>query len=142
MSLTNSLIFGSHIPTITYKQRLAAYAIIHNSDGELAVVQPTGSYFLPGGGAEAYGPPEQTLVREVEEELGCRIQLISKLGVATQYFFADEQNFEMIATFFLAEIIEPNIGDAEYELVWVRRDEVAGKFFHECHDWFAQHCNS
>lgn len=141
MSPANSPLqtFGVYNPAVNYKKRLAAYAVILNRERAVVVVQGKAFCFLPGGGTEDNESPEETVHREVREELGCTVRIIAKIGEAIQYFFADEQNYEMFATFFLAEVIEQNICTAECEWVYLKQGEMAGKFFHDSHEWFAQH---
>ena len=61
-------IFGSKEPHVQYAERRAAYVVI--ADGEkVATVNPRREYFLPGGGSLSGETPEETIAREVREEL-------------------------------------------------------------------------
>ena len=67
-------------------QRVAAYALVHR-DARVLLVRAgpastvPGTWFLPGGGVEHGEHPEETLVREVEEETGYRCVPVGLLHV-------------------------------------------------------------
>jgi len=61
--------FGVPLPGITYKPRPAAYALIFSREAAIATVEGKGGYFLPGGGSLPGEAPEETIQREVREEL-------------------------------------------------------------------------
>ena len=99
-------------------------------------------YFLPGGGSLAGEAPEDTIFREVEEELARSVRLMRRIGEATQYFYstADHQHYEMRAVFFLAEFTHDSGGGAgEHELFWLPAAEVGRECFHESHAWAVRH---
>src|SRR5690348_10349000 len=99
--------FGTPEPGISYRERRAAYAVIVR-EGRVATVQNRGRHFLPGGGSLPNEAPEQTVVREVREELARSVRLIRKIGEATQYFYADADDchYHMPAVFFAAEFTD------------------------------------
>jgi hypothetical protein len=80
--------FGVPVAGIPYEQRCAAYAVIRNREGAVAAVHVPAGYWLPGGGRLVGETPEETVVREVREELGGTLCLVHKIGEALQYFFA------------------------------------------------------
>jgi 8-oxo-dGTP diphosphatase len=138
---------GSHTPTfgspaggVTYEKRLAAYAVIRNHTGAVAAVQTPAGYWLPGGGILPGETPEETVVREVREELGHALRLIGKIGEAVQYFFAvaDGRYYAMQAVFFRAELAEVSLGPGEYEVCWLETSHLTPLFFHACHNWAVQ----
>ena len=132
-------IFGSIPAGVLSRPRRAAYAVIRDGDGRVAAVEHRGRHFLPGGGSVAHESPEDTVRREVREELGRAIDILGNIGSAAQHFFAsdDECWYTMDAVFFAATLRGPSIGPAEYEIVWLRFSESRPAFFHACHTWAA-----
>lgn len=132
--------FGVPVTGVPYEQRCAAYAVIRNRAGAIAAVHVPAGYWLPGGGSLAGETPEETVVREVREELGGTLRLVHKIGEALQYFFAASEGryYAMQPVFFRAELIEESHGPAEYALCWLDVNHPGPCFFHACHDWAVQ----
>ena len=131
------LIFGSPEPSIQYTERRAAYVVVTTGD-KVAMVRDGQKYFLPGGGSLPGEAPEDTVAREVYEELARRVRLIHKIGEAIQYFFAaaDDRHYQMLATFFAGEFTdEPSSGTGEHDLHWLPVTESELACFHACHAW-------
>ena len=136
--MSEALVFGSQEAHVQYAERRAAYVVIINEDGKVALVEGQQNYFLPGGGALPGEVPEETIAREVREELGRRVRLTRKIGAATQYFYsaADERHYQMRAVFFAGEFTdEPRVGACEHELLWLPLTEAEQVCFHACHAW-------
>ena len=128
-------IFGSIVDGVTYKKRPAAYVIVTRPEGRIAAVGAKGAYFLPGGGSLPGEPPEETVIREVREELARSVEIISEIGRAVQYFFADEQHYRMQAVFFAAMFTSDATEVGEHQLLWLEPSEFARGAFHQCHAW-------
>lgn len=95
-------------------------------------------YFLPGGGAKDGEPEEETLQREVLEECGCSVEVVRKIGAATQYTFAGgSAYYAKQCTFFevrLGErIAEPT--EVDHKLVWVAVAEALELLVEESQRW-------
>jgi len=136
--MAEMMVFGSHEPKIRYIERRAAYVVIVSSGGNIAMVKGRQKYFLPGGGSLPDEAPEDTVAREVSEELARSVRLIRSLGEATQYFYSteDDQHYKMRATFFVGAFSdEPTANTAEHELSWLAQKEVEQACFHACHAW-------
>jgi 8-oxo-dGTP pyrophosphatase MutT (NUDIX family) len=136
-----STIFGSPLEGVRYVARPAAYAVVRGENATVAAVRgPSGMIGLPGGGSLPGESPEETVVREVREELARNVRLIHRIGEATQFFYAasDSCHYEMAAVFFLAEFPDEPTGQGEHDLFWLPLTEAAGAFFHECHAWAAR----
>jgi 8-oxo-dGTP diphosphatase len=135
--MTKTLIFGSPQPSVQYIERRAAYVVIINSQGKIAMVRNGQKHFLPGGGSAPCEAPEETVVREVHEELARGVRLIRKLGEAIQYFYSstDDLYYRMAATFFAGEFTEQRGGTGEHELYWLPVSEIEHACFHACHAW-------
>lgn len=141
--MTNALTFGFPEPGIAYTERQAAYAVIATEAGRVAAVKGRDKYFLPGGGLLPDEGPEDTIIREVREELARDARLIRKIGEAVQYFYAatDDRHYRMQAVFFLAELTDHSSGlaKAEHELCWLPVTEAEHAFFHQSHAWAARY---
>lgn len=128
-------VFGYVVEGAAYKTRPAAYALIRGAERQVAVIKTRRGYFLPGGGSDDGESPEQTVSREVREELGREVRIIRKANEAIQYFSDDEKYYRLEATFFEAEFEGEATGAAEYELVWAGPATAEEEFFHQCHWW-------
>jgi 8-oxo-dGTP pyrophosphatase MutT (NUDIX family) len=141
MMTAGALIFGSRAPDVKYTERRAAYVVIFGDGATLSTVATVESHqkhFLPGGGSLAGEAPEDTVVREVREELARGVLLTRRIGEVVQYFYsdADERHYKMLATFFAGEFTGDARGHAgEHELRWLSIDDVARACFHASHAW-------
>ena len=139
--MVEALIFGSPEPNVRYTERRAAYVVVVNDDRLVAMVESRQKYFLPGGGSLPGEAPEDTIAREVREELARGVRLARKIGEATQYFYsgADERHYVMRATFFAGAFTDESRGGArEHELHWLPLNEAERACFHACHAWAAR----
>jgi 8-oxo-dGTP pyrophosphatase MutT (NUDIX family) len=128
-------VFGVRVEGATYHDRPAAYAVVKDVAGRVAAVQGNKGYFLPGGGALPGETPDETISREVREELARNVQLIGEIGQASQYFFADERHYRMQAVFYAAEFVGEATGVGEHQLLWLEPCEFDGGVYHPCHAW-------
>ena len=94
-----------------------------------------GRYFLPGGGSLPGETPDETILREMLEELARSVRIVSKIGEAVQYFSAEGQQYRMEATFFAAEFTGEATGVGEHELFWLETEKIDAAFYHQCHAW-------
>jgi 8-oxo-dGTP pyrophosphatase MutT (NUDIX family) len=114
--------------------RPAAYAVVFDGLGRVAVVRWKDRWFLPGGGGLPDEAPEATVLREIREECGRPARILRPLGEAVQYFRDESCWYRMRAKFFRAELEESPTGPAEHELAWLDpRDDLG--FFHRSHLW-------
>jgi 8-oxo-dGTP pyrophosphatase MutT (NUDIX family) len=130
--------FGVCQPGATYSDRPSAYAVVAGEKGTVAAVKGTsGRFFLPGGGSLPGETAEETVRREVREELARGVRLIRPLGAATQFFYAadDGRHYKMAAVFFLAEFSDGPTGQGEYDLSWLPLAEAEAALFHRSHAW-------
>jgi 8-oxo-dGTP pyrophosphatase MutT (NUDIX family) len=126
--------FGARPVGVPCEERPAAYAVIFDSFGRVAVVVAKDRWFLPGGGSLPGESAEATVLREIREECGRSARVTGRLGEAIQYFHDATRWYGMLAVFFRAEFVGGQTGSAEHELVWVDPGETGG-FYHQCHVW-------
>jgi 8-oxo-dGTP pyrophosphatase MutT (NUDIX family) len=136
--MSETATFGTCLQGTNYVDRPAAYVVVAGQNGTVAVVQgPSGLIGLPGGGALPGETAEETVGREVREELARDVRLVRTIGTATQYFYAaaDDCHYKMAAVFFLAELPDEPTGQGEHELLWLPVAEAERALFHACHAW-------
>lgn len=120
--------------------RPSVYAIIVN-DGNVLLLNTThtGTYSLPGGGIEIGEPIEDALKREVREETGLEIEIISFYRFEEQFFYYDpgEVAFHSFLFFYvcLPKTIQIRqdlkINDDSVELPrWIKINELENQHFH------------
>jgi hypothetical protein len=109
--------FGAAPSGVTCRARRAAYAIVRDDRGRVAVIRMEGPgenrYWLPGGGIEPDETAEVAVFREVREELGRWIRLRESLGETVQIFYAAD------------------------DACWLDPKTDTGLFFHASHAWAA-----
>lgn len=116
------------------RPRDGAYATLRDESGRLALVRQRSGLFLPGGGAEPGETAEETVRREVREEIGAEIRLIRRLPDAVQRFAADGGAYEMRAAHFEAELSSAPAGGEE-ALEWHAALPPTDAFRYACHAW-------
>ncbi len=114
--------FGEKVIGAPYIERPGAYAVIRNENGEFALLEVHGRYFLPGGGIDAGETAEQTVTRESQEEMGADITLGRHIGTAAEYLYSENKDkyFHIIGTFFEATLngLARGGSEADHQLVW------------------------
>ena len=130
--------FGVRQEGVAYRERSAAYAVLLGGRDTVAVVRgPAGRCWLPGGGCLPGESAEETVAREVREELGREIRLVQPAGQAIQFFYAanEGRHYRMRAWFFRAGLADGLAIPAGHELAWLPLPQAKMDFFHECHGW-------
>jgi len=120
----------STIPGQTAPRRIhVSAAVIVDEAGRLLLVRKTGTtaFMQPGGKPEPGESASETLSRELEEELGIRIDPddLEPLGAFTAAA-ANEPGFLVVADVFAAEIgsQRPVVGAEIAELRWITRADA------------------
>jgi 8-oxo-dGTP diphosphatase len=132
--------FGEKITGVEYFVRPGSYGVIIREDCVGGIKSSVfDKYFLVGGGIEKRETEIEALRREAAEEIGFEIEILAKLGPATDYFYAalDQKYIAKVCNFYrieLAEKIEAAVCD---KLVWITRDELEN-MYHESHRWIAE----
>lgn len=79
---------------VVFEDRPTGKAVVFDNDGNVALVGNTvNSYrLLPGGGIDGSESPEQGIVRECLEEIGCVVELVQNLGIVEDYRTRDKKH--------------------------------------------------
>lgn len=135
-----SKIFGEIVNDAKYKERVAAYILLFDEEGKIAVVRtPSGKVFLPGGKIEIGESKEECLIRECMEEAGIRVTPDICFAKGERYFYRDlQQEYSHVIGYFytakqyekISEPTEPN-----HQLLWLSVKEACQVLFHEHHKW-------
>lgn len=114
------------------KKRLASRGIVLRDDGKIAIFNKVAKneYKLPGGGCEPGENPVDTFKREVLEETGCDVEVISELGYTEER--KTLKNFQQISYVFVGKVVYDhrilNITEKEKaegaKLIWVTVNEA------------------
>lgn len=125
-----------------YGLRRAARAVVINDLGQVALMHASKSgYFkLPGGGIESGEGIYDALIREIREEVGVEIDILSDIGVIIEY--RDEIEFLQISYCYYCKARDgynkPNFTEEEmeegFELLWMTIDEAIKKVEHTATD--------
>jgi 8-oxo-dGTP diphosphatase len=116
--------------------RPAAYAIVRDASGRVAVVEEDSGLFLPGGGREPGETAEENVLREVREEVGCGLRIARRVAEAVQYCRAHDRDgwYETRAVFFTGTF-EGTSGAGQRVLSWLTPDEARARLHHASHAW-------
>jgi 8-oxo-dGTP diphosphatase len=134
--MDDARVFGTPPPGATVTARPAAYAIVRDADGRVAVVEEDSGLFLPGGGREPGETAEENVRREVREEVGCGLRIGRRLGAAVQYCRAHDREgwYATEATFFAGAFVgAPGTGGCA--LSWLTPAEARARLHHASHAW-------
>lgn len=114
------------------RTRIGAYALIHDSNRILLcrlskeVPQWEGYWTLPGGGVEFGEVPEDTMVREVEEETGFRVKAKSVAKIDSIVSLSGDEDYHGIRIIYHADVIGGTL-----------KDEISGST--DCCQWHTLH---
>ncbi|WP_273778372.1 NUDIX hydrolase [Acinetobacter sp. GSS19] len=102
-----------------------AAAVILNSQQQLLLVrkQQTQMFMQVGGKLEAHETPEQTMLREIQEEIGCEAEILQFLG-RFETATANEPNHLLVSYVYEVQLKqEPQIAAEIAEMKWIYLDD-------------------
>lgn len=121
----------------SFKLRKSARAIVINQNGLMAVqhIQKYNYHKLPGGTMEEGEKIEETLRREIREEIGCEIDSIKPVGTVIEYQNELIQISYCFSANMASKISEPNFDEAEIEndqrTIWLNPTDCLDTFKHD-----------
>lgn len=88
-------------PTIRYASR----GILFDDMGNIAIInkQVKNEFKLPGGGMEKIETKEESFLREIYEETGCKAEIIDFLGITIEE--KGKTNFQQISYVFVGKVL-------------------------------------
>jgi len=102
-----------------------AAAVILNPQQQLLLVrkQQTQMFMQVGGKLEAHETPEQTMLREIQEEIGCEAEILQFLG-RFETATANEPNHLLVSYVYEVQLKqEPQIAAEIAEMKWSDLDD-------------------
>ena len=115
--------FGVRLDGKNYIDRPGVYALIEDSYKQIAVIETSQGYFLPGGGVDPGETEVEALKREIMEEMGCQASVLAEVGEAVEYINAstEGQYYRIHSRFYKVQIdskIREGI-EQDHRLVWL-----------------------
>ena len=133
--------FGERKGNVTYQPRYGVYAVIPDPEKkQIVLVQaPNGAWFLPGGEIEAGEDHQETLKRELIEELGFTAEIGNYFGQADEYFYSRLRDTYYYNPAYLYEAIsfqevQKPLEDFNH-IAWFPIDEAIEKLKRGSHKW-------
>lgn len=133
-SLKDSDIFDTPLPEpVIYTDRPTVKGIVLDKEGKIALLYGNGYGLFPGGGIEEDETPEGAFLRECKEEIGCDVEIVKSLGVASQLRARDARRY--VIHFFVATVLgekgEPTTTQEDElacSIKWLSEDEIEREF--------------
>ena len=130
--------FGEE-PTGEVIERPGAYAVIVDHEWRVAVVVLSGGAYLPGGGIEGEESVEEALRREVREETGLEVEILSGKGIARQYVPWRGRVVNKIGHYFLCRPgAQGAATEADHLLEWWPGSRAIRELTHPSQQWMVQ----
>lgn len=115
-----------------YKQRVAVRSIVVDDVGKIALLKANKFQYhkLPGGGVEEGEEMVEALNREIKEETGCEVDILSELGLVIEV--RDQISFIQESFCYVSKVVgekgDPEFTDYEIgeecEVIWVSPEEA------------------
>ena len=139
---TNIREFGTRLDGKKYIDRPGVYAVIEDNHKQIAVIETSNGYFLPGGGVDSGETEVEALKREIIEEIGYQVLELAEIGEAVEYIKAhtDGKYYRIHSRFYKVQI-DSKIGEGlekDHRLVWLRQGDALKLLMRQSQVWAIQ----
>jgi 8-oxo-dGTP diphosphatase len=134
--------FGTKQDGIDYIDRPGVYAVILNNHRQIAVIETTNGYFLPGGGIDTGESDVEALKRELLEEIGYQASVLGEIGQAVEYIqaYGEEKHYQIRSSFYKVQL-GTKIGEGiekDHRLVWLQQEGAIKLLKRQAQVWAVQ----
>lgn len=141
MKLINSFKDDQYPKAKVYHPRISARAVVLNARGEVALTHLLAEdkfgkrdyYELPGGGKRLGETVLESAIREMDEELGVSVSLVTKLGIVHDFYnLISQENYSYYYLFNVTQYGTTHMEERERglidKIVWVSLAEAIKLF--------------
>jgi len=134
--------FGTKQDGIDYIDRPGAYAVIKNNERQIAVIETSNGYFLPGGGIDSGESDVDALKREIVEEIGYQSSILVEIGEAVEYIKVhnEEKHYQIRSRFYKVQL-GSKVGEGvekDHRLVWLWQEDAINLLKRQSQVWAVQ----
>jgi len=110
----------------------AGGGLVENTEGQVLFIFRNGRWDLPKGGIEKDETIEETAIREVEEETGCKNLKINKRLQKTFHIFKRNGEYKLKITYWFSMTttykgeLKGQADEGIEKVVWVNKEEIPG----------------
>lgn len=111
-------------------QQVSTGALIVRPDGKFLLTKRSltddfmpGLWEIPGGGSEYGETPEQTTIREIQEECGINVKVLAPLTTHS-YYMGETQRVEIIFLCAMEGDQKVTLSEEHIEYAWTSKDEL------------------
>lgn len=132
MEIIKSLKDSEYPKAALYNARIAARGVCLNAKGEIALTHILATdkfghrdyYELPGGGMRINETVLESAIREMDEELGVKVELLAKIGIIHDFYnLIKQENYSYYYLFKVTKVGQRHFEERESRLidkiVWV-----------------------